>query len=43
METILEIIEEINNDVEEEIVDDEMQSRNGMIDDVSGESDTDNA
>ena len=43
METILEIIEEINNDVEEEMFDDEMQSRNGMIDDVSGESDTDNA
>ena len=43
METILEIIEEFNNDVEEEMVDDEMQSKNGMIDDVSGESDVDNS
>ena len=43
METILEIIEEFNNDVEEEMVDDEMQSKNGMIDDVNGESDVDNS
>ena len=43
METILEIIEEFNNDVEEEMVDDEMQSKNGMIDDVSSESDVDNS
>ena len=43
METILEIIEEANNDVEEEMVDDEMQSKNGMIDCMSGESDVDNS
>ena len=43
METILEVVEEGNDDVEEEIVDDEMQSRNEMIDEVSGESGVDNA
>ena len=39
METILEVVEEGNNDVEEEMVDDELQSRNEMIDEVNGESD----
>ena len=43
METILEVVEEDNDDVEEEMVDDELQSRNEMIDDVSGESSVDNA
>ena len=43
METILEVVEEGNDDVEEEMVDDELQSRNEMIDDVSGESGVDNA
>ena len=43
METILEFVEEGNDDVEEEMVDDELQSRNGMIDDVSSESGLDNA
>ena len=42
-ETILEVVEEGNDDVEEEMVDDELQSRNEMIDDVSGESGVDNA
>ena len=40
METILEFVEEGNDDVEEEMVDDELQSRNGMIDDVSSERDS---
>ena len=39
IETILEVAEEGNDDVEEEIVDDGLQSRNEMIDDVSGDSD----
>ena len=43
METILEVVEEGNDDVEEEMVDDELQSRNETIDDVSGESGVDNA
>ena len=43
METILEVVEESNDDVEEKIVDDELQSRNEMIDDVTGESGVDNA
>ena len=43
METILEVVEEGNDDVEEKIVDDELQSRNEMIDDVTGESGVDNA
>ena len=43
METILEVVEEGNDDVEEEMVDDELQSRNEMIDDVSVESCVDNA
>ena len=43
METILEVTEEGNDDVEEKMVDDELQSRNEMIDDVSGESGLDNA
>ena len=38
METILEVVEEGNDDIEEEMVDDELQSRNEMIDDVSCES-----
>ena len=42
METILEVVEEGNDDVEEEMVDDELRSRNEMID-VSGESGVDNA
>ena len=42
METILEFVEEGNDDVEEEMVDDELQSRNEMIDDVSSESGLDN-
>ena len=37
METILEVVEEGNNDVEEEMVDDELESRNEVTDDVSGE------
>ena len=43
METILEVAEEGNDDVEEEMVDDELQSRNEMIDGMSGESGIDNA
>ena len=43
METILEVVEEGNDDIEEKIVDDELQSRNEMIDDVTGESGVDNA
>ena len=43
METILEVAEEGNDDVEEKMGDDELQSRNEMIDDVSGESGLDNA
>ena len=43
METILEVVEEGNGDAEEEMVDDELQSRNEMIDDVSSESGIDNA
>ena len=43
METILEVIEEGNDDVEEEMVDDELQSINEMIDDLSSESGIDNA
>ena len=43
METISEVFEEGNDDVEEEMVDDELQSRNEMIDDVSGENSVDNA
>ena len=41
METILEVVEEGNDDIEEKIVDDELQSRNEMIDDVSDESGVD--
>ena len=37
METILEVVEEGNNDVEEEMVDDELESRNEVTDNVSGE------
>ena len=37
METILEVVEEGNDAVEEEMIDDELQSRNEIIDDVSGE------
>ena len=37
MKTILEVVDEGNDDVEEEMVDDELQSRNEVIDDVSGE------
>ena len=43
MEAILEVVEEGIDDVEEEMVDDELQSRNEMIDDLSGESGVDNA
>ena len=43
METILEVVEEGIDDIEEEMVDDELQSRNEKIDDVSGESGVDNA
>ena len=43
METIWEVVEEGNGDSEEEMVDDELQSRNEMIDDVSDESGIDNA
>ena len=43
METIWEVVEEGNDDVEEQMVDDELQSRNEMIDDVGGESGIDNA
>ena len=43
METILEVVEEGNDDVEEGMVDDQLQSRNEMIDDVSVESDVDHA
>ena len=43
MKTILEVVDEGNDDVEEEMVDDELQSRNEMIDVVSGESGVDNA
>ena len=43
METILEVVEEGNGDAEEEMVHDELQSRNEMIDDVSSESGIDNA
>ena len=43
METILEVVEEGNNDVEQEIVDDELESRNEMMDDVTGEIGIDNA
>ena len=43
METILEVVEESNDDVEEEMVDDELQSKNEMIDDVRGKSGIDNA
>ena len=38
MEIILEVFEEGHDDVEEEMVDDDQQSRNEMIGDVSGES-----
>ena len=37
METILEVVEEGKDAVEEEIIDDELQSSNEIIDDVSGE------
>ena len=37
------VVEEGNDDVEEEMVDDELQSRNEMIDDMSSESDVDYA
>ena len=37
------VVEEGNDDVEEEMVDDELQSRNEMIDDMSSESDVDDA
>ena len=43
METIWEVVEEGNGEIEEEMVDDELQSRNEMIDDVSDDSGTDNA
>ena len=43
METILEVVGEGNDEVEEEMVDDELQSRNKMIDDVTGEIGVDNA
>ena len=43
METILGVVEEGINEVEEEMVDDELQSKNEMIDDVSSESGIDNA
>ena len=43
METILEVVEEGNDNVEEEMVDDEQQSRKEMIDDMSCESGIDNA
>ena len=42
METILEVVEEGNDDVAEEKVDDEVQSRKKKIDDVTGESGVDN-
>ena len=38
MGSILEDVEEGNDDVEEEMVDDELQSRNEKIDDVSSKS-----
>ena len=37
METILEVVEECNHEVEEKMVDNKLQSRNEMIDDVSSE------
>ena len=43
METILEVVEEDNADVEEEMVDDELQSRNEIIYGVSSETGVDNA
>ena len=43
METILEVAEEGNDDVEEIMVDDKLQSRNEIIDGVSGDSGVDNA
>ena len=43
MENILEVVEEGNDDVEEEMVDDKLQSRSEMIDEVSGKSRVDNA
>ena len=43
METILEVVEEGNDGVEEEMVEDELQKRNEVIDDVSDESGVDNA
>ena len=43
METILEVVEEGNDNVEEEMVDDEQQSRKEMIDYMSCESVIDNA
>ena len=43
LETILEVAEEDNDDVEEEMVDDTLQLRNEIIDDVSSESGVDNA
>ena len=39
----MEVAEEGNDDVEEEMIDDELQSRNEMIDDVGSESGVDNA
>ena len=39
----MEVVEEGNGDVEEETVDDEVQSRNEMIDNVGSESGVDNA
>ena len=43
METILKVIQEGNDDIEEKMVDDELQSRNEMIDDMSGDGGIDNA
>ena len=43
VETILEIVEKGNDDVEEKMVDDKLQSRNEMIDYVGGEIGIDNA
>ena len=43
METILKVIQESNDDIEEKMVDDELQSRNEMIDGMSGDSGIDNA
>ena len=42
VKTILEIVEKGNDDVAEKMVDDKLQSRNEMIDDVSGEIGVDN-